>query len=164
MTHLIKCPRCSAIAFDNKTCMACAYDARSPLITIQERIDEIEKGAWRQYITLANYVFHKHIEPFLKARNLKFIAGNGTYCVITHKEVCLWLEDYQKFKPIYDILELSVDGQPIGSLMPDYKTKYNNYYKCPACNEEWEDVWDSMCNDKCPKCNKEIEPYRSEEI
>lgn len=42
--------------------------------------------------------------------------------------------------------------------------KYRNFYKCPYDGTEWEDEWDSMCNDKCPECNKEIEPYHSEDI
>ena len=41
---------------------------------------------------------------------------------------------------------------------------YNNYYHCPACDHDWEDQWDSMCNDRCPVCRSEIEPYTSEEV
>lgn len=41
--------------------------------------------------------------------------------------------------------------------------KYRNFYRC-ECGEEWEDEWDSMCNDHCPSCDSEIEPYKSEEI
>jgi hypothetical protein len=40
--------------------------------------------------------------------------------------------------------------------------KFRNSYR--HCGQEWEDEWDSMCNDRCPVCNKEIEPYESEEI
>ncbi len=40
--------------------------------------------------------------------------------------------------------------------------KFRNFYR--DCGQEWEDEWDSMCNDRCPVCNKEIEPYRSEDI
>ena len=39
--------------------------------------------------------------------------------------------------------------------------RYLNQYRCPYCKTEWEDVWDSGCNDRCPDCNKEIEPYES---
>jgi hypothetical protein len=50
----------------------------------------------------------------------------------------------------------------------DVKTemKFRNFYRHIEgdCNEEWDDVWDSTCNDKCPKCNKEIEPYKSEDV
>jgi hypothetical protein len=43
------------------------------------------------------------------------------------------------------------------------KMKYQNFYK--HCNTEWDDTWDSMCNDECPVCGeKDIEPYKSEEI
>jgi hypothetical protein len=41
------------------------------------------------------------------------------------------------------------------------EAKYRNLYECPKCGERWEDVWDSMCNDKCPNCDAEIEPYQS---
>lgn len=43
------------------------------------------------------------------------------------------------------------------------KTLYRNFYLCSECSTEWQDVWDSMCNDHCPNCDAEIEPYRSEE-
>lgn len=47
----------------------------------------------------------------------------------------------------------------------DYEVKeYMNYYRCPDCKVEWDDVWTCTCNDKCPECNKEIEPIKSEEI
>lgn len=50
--------------------------------------------------------------------------------------------------------------------------RYLNQYVCNhvgSLNEgeacvEWEDVWDSMCNDKCPVCNHEIEPYESQAL
>jgi predicted nucleic acid-binding Zn ribbon protein len=25
-------------------------------------------------------------------------------------------------------------------------------YRCPDCGEEWEDVWDSACDDDCGAC------------
>lgn len=40
--------------------------------------------------------------------------------------------------------------------------KYRNFYLC--CDTEWQDEWDSTCNDRCPVCNKEIAPYKSEDI
>lgn len=46
----------------------------------------------------------------------------------------------------------------------EVEMKYENHYKCPYCNVEWDDTWDCMCNDKCPECNKEIEPYESIEL
>jgi peptide subunit release factor 1 (eRF1) len=42
--------------------------------------------------------------------------------------------------------------------------RFRNFYKCPDCNTEWDDMWSCTCNDKCPDCNKEIEPYESEDI
>ena len=42
--------------------------------------------------------------------------------------------------------------------------KYRNFYRCSECNTEWQDEWDSTCNDRCPQCNAEIEPYKSEDI
>ena len=32
------------------------------------------------------------------------------------------------------------------------------------CHVQWDDVWDSACNDRCPVCDAEIEPYDSEEL
>ena len=46
----------------------------------------------------------------------------------------------------------------------EVEIKYRNHYRCPNDGEEWQDEWDSMCNDRCPKCNAEIQPYKSEEI
>lgn len=42
--------------------------------------------------------------------------------------------------------------------------KYRNFYKCSECGKEWQDEWDSTCNDRCPDCDAEIEPYKSEDI
>lgn len=50
------------------------------------------------------------------------------------------------------------------TLRREVKMKYTNFYRCPECRIEWEDTWDSMCNDHCPQCEAEIEPYDSEEI
>lgn len=38
---------------------------------------------------------------------------------------------------------------------------YLNIYYCEDCDEEWEDEWSCMCNDKCPECGKEYEPVTS---
>lgn len=48
--------------------------------------------------------------------------------------------------------------------MKNVEIKYINYYKCPIDFLEWQDSWDSMCNDKCPMCDKEIEPHTSFDI
>lgn len=43
--------------------------------------------------------------------------------------------------------------------------KFLNKYKCPECKHEWEDAWDSMCDDDCGKCGKRhISPHQSEDI
>lgn len=39
-----------------------------------------------------------------------------------------------------------------------------NHYYCDECDEEWDDEWYCMCNDRCPNCNAEIEPHASEEV
>lgn len=42
---------------------------------------------------------------------------------------------------------------------------WRNFYQCPDCGEEWEDVWSSQVNDDCPCCGlREVEPYTSEEV
>lgn len=46
--------------------------------------------------------------------------------------------------------------EPVPEVM--WRNKYRH------CGQEWEDVWDSACNDRCPVCNAEIEPYHSEEV
>jgi len=46
----------------------------------------------------------------------------------------------------------------------EVEMRFRNFYKCPNDGEEWQDEWDSMCNDRCPKCNAEIEPYKSEDM
>jgi len=43
-------------------------------------------------------------------------------------------------------------------------TDFINYYECPQCGEKWEDVWDSMCDDRCPHCNISVSPYESIEV
>lgn len=46
---------------------------------------------------------------------------------------------------------------------PAPEMRYLNHYRC-ECGQEWNDQWDSMCNDRCPECGKEIEPYHSDEL
>lgn len=41
---------------------------------------------------------------------------------------------------------------------------FRNYYQCPNCDFEWEDVWSSMVDDNCPNCEtRHISPYHSED-
>ena len=43
--------------------------------------------------------------------------------------------------------------------------RFRNFYRCPKCGHEWDDCWDSMCNDECPECGiKDITPFNSEEL
>jgi rubrerythrin len=43
--------------------------------------------------------------------------------------------------------------------------RFRNFYRCPRCGHEWQDEWDSMCDDQCPACHlKSISPYRSEDL
>jgi predicted nucleic acid-binding Zn-ribbon protein len=42
--------------------------------------------------------------------------------------------------------------------------KWRNFYRCPRCGHEWDDCWDSQCDDDCLKCGcRHISPYESEE-
>jgi hypothetical protein len=45
---------------------------------------------------------------------------------------------------------------------PEVVMRFRNHYR--HCGVEWDDEWDSTCNDKCPECNAEIEPYKSEDL
>jgi len=47
----------------------------------------------------------------------------------------------------------------------EVEMKFRNFYRCPYCTTEWEDVWDSMCDDECSACGtKNISPYQSEDL
>jgi len=48
--------------------------------------------------------------------------------------------------------------------MDNTEIKFLNHYYCPDCNIEWDDEWDSTCDDECPECRKEYSPYKSEDI
>ena len=39
---------------------------------------------------------------------------------------------------------------------------FRNFYR--HCGEEWDDCWDSTCDDECPVCGKAISPYKSEDL
>lgn len=41
---------------------------------------------------------------------------------------------------------------------------YQNHFFCPVDGAQWDDEWDSMCNDRCPECDAEIEPYLSVDL
>lgn len=47
----------------------------------------------------------------------------------------------------------------------DVELKFRNYYRCPECGSEWDDEWDSMCDDECGECGcSDISPYKSENV
>lgn len=72
---------------------------------------------------------------------------------------------YSGTSGIIDTIDLDFEEIVLITKAPsdDSPVKYRNFYRC-SCTHEWEDTWDSMCNDRCPVCNKEIEPYQSNEI
>jgi hypothetical protein len=47
---------------------------------------------------------------------------------------------------------------------PDEPPMFRNYYRCPDCNEEWQDEWSCKCDDECPTCSIPYSPYKSEDI
>jgi len=48
--------------------------------------------------------------------------------------------------------------------MQNPEMRFRNFYKCPDCGTDWEDVWDSTCDDSCPACGaRNISPYKSED-
>jgi hypothetical protein len=48
--------------------------------------------------------------------------------------------------------------------MKMFEHTFRNFYHCPKCDEEWEDEWDSTCDDECPNCGCICTPERSEDI
>jgi DNA-directed RNA polymerase subunit RPC12/RpoP len=41
--------------------------------------------------------------------------------------------------------------------------EFENYYRCPDCDNEWSDIWTATCDDDCPKCgHRHVSPYESE--
>lgn len=50
---------------------------------------------------------------------------------------------------------------------PDCTKKPNsfiNHYKCPRCGNEWQDEWESTCDDECGNCGmRNISPTHSED-
>lgn len=43
--------------------------------------------------------------------------------------------------------------------------KWRNFYRCPRCGHDWQDSWDSQCDDDCPECGcRHVSPYESEEV
>jgi hypothetical protein len=48
--------------------------------------------------------------------------------------------------------------------MDEIEKLFRNFYKCPDCDEEWTDEWDSKCDDRCPACDISVSPHKSEPI
>jgi rubrerythrin len=47
----------------------------------------------------------------------------------------------------------------------DVEMKIRSFYRCPECDYEWDDTWDSACDDECPECGtKNISPYNHEDL
>ncbi|MCP1674488.1 hypothetical protein J2T57_001590 [Natronocella acetinitrilica] len=43
--------------------------------------------------------------------------------------------------------------------------QYLNQYECPECQNLWDDVWDSACDDDCGECGlRHISPYESTDL
>ena len=75
-----------------------------------------------------------------------------------HKIVCVTYG-----KPPYD--NVAIECEDCSTVLLDFdNVKYVNYYRCSNDGHEWQDEWDSMCNDRCPVCNAEIEPYDSDAL
>ena len=94
---------------------------------IEQKINDLETVYYNQIRQYAAETFKTEIIPFLRARRLSFIAGMGTYCIITYKGRMLFLDDYnlKKFDGIKQILETVVDSMSFGAWMPDFN--YNDY-------------------------------------
>jgi len=63
-------------------------------------------------------------------------------------------------RSVQEVCPAEADDTPADE--DDDSRLWRNFYLCPDCDVEWEDVWDCQCNDRCPSCNKEIQPYKSE--
>jgi hypothetical protein len=38
-------------------------------------------------------------------------------------------------------------------------------YICPACGEDWEEVWECACDSECPKCGaRNVEAHEWNEV
>lgn len=45
------------------------------------------------------------------------------------------------------------------------KITFHNFYRCPKCYCEWEDILPATCDDDCPDCGaRHISPYKSEDV
>jgi hypothetical protein len=77
-------------------------------------------------------------------------------CKVDHED-CRYQE---MIFPVEDI-DLGSENEKVEE---DEPIKYVNYYRCPDCNEEWQDEWSCACDDECPTCSISYSPYKSLDI
>jgi hypothetical protein len=46
----------------------------------------------------------------------------------------------------------------------EVELRFRNHYECSDCEHEWNDEWDSMCDDRCPECGTTTSPSYSEDL
>jgi tRNA G26 N,N-dimethylase Trm1 len=72
---------------------------------------------------------------------------------------------YEIVSEFYNNDILRIHKQELADKRKDGSNRvFKNYYYCERCGEEWDDMWDTSCDDQCPECNAEINPYKSEEL
>lgn len=52
----------------------------------------------------------------------------------------------------------------VGDIDPMVELRFRNFYECERCGTEWDDEWDSTCDDECPTCGLIMTPKYSEDI
>lgn len=68
---------------------------------------------------------------------------------------------------VYEYLKAAVDKKlaliaKYGNDGNGLPTNFHNFYRCEACDEEWEGWWSCGCDEACPNCDKDFEPYKTE--
>ena len=108
-----------------------------------EETPEIGKGLWL-------FICNQFIE-FDKIHHPKCMEGG------------MWFNCGFSCNSELDPWEISFDNCKVRFGEPETANVFflNRYSHCGV---EWENTWESSCNDKCPICGKEIEPYQSEEL
>lgn len=114
---------------------------RQALLEIQELLDKLGKGNFESPRLL--------IESgrFLLTDSNGYEIGNGA--------------------GVYEHLKAAVNNklaliEKYGDDGNGLPTNFHNFYRCEACDEEWEDWWSCGCDDECPKCGNDVEACRSE--
>ena len=70
-------------------------------------------------------------------------------------------DDYQVLSFPATRIKFSANGD---QAFTDVEMKFRNYYRCPDCENEWDDIWDSTCDDKCGECGCSCSPVSSVDI